>query len=237
MLVRNPGPGPETMTTQQDIRDFAYLHHVTHGEQKYGDEPFIVHLDDVWGILQEYASCIGGETIMRATRLVAYTHDFLEDVTVLGMDGKDVTEDILAQELVSETLFKAVKFCTDEKGQNRKERKAKTYARCRADIDRDYLAFRQHQDLQSDLLKSGWEYAKVHLDGYPHPYVYFGVAAKLADRLANLRRATADKSGLLSMYRKEKDAFRDALYVPGMFEPMWAEYDRLLDDPYARKTT
>ena len=222
------------MTDFKDIRDFAYFYHVTLGQQRYGEGTYVDHLDEVWGILQEYGpSCFGEGPLLAYLRQVAYTHDFLEDVTVLRPGEQ--AEVVLRQRLGSDSLFKAVKFCTDEPGGSRKERKAKTYARCRADIDRDYLAFHNNVSLRSFLLKAGWTFADVPVPGYPHPYVYFGVAVKLADRLANLRRATASKSSMLTMYRKEAQAFREALYLPDLLEPMWAEYDRLTDEKHARQ--
>lgn len=50
------------------------------------------------------------------------------------------------------------------------------------------------------------------------------VYLKLCDRISNVRAGGA----LRQMYRKEHEDFRRALYTPGLFEPMWAELDRLL---------
>lgn len=36
------------------------------------------------------------------------------------------------------------------------------------------------------------------------------------------------KSGLLEMYRKEQEAFREAVYRPGLCDLMWEEMDGLL---------
>jgi hypothetical protein len=55
---------------------------------------------------------------------------------------------------------------------------------------------------------------------------------KLADRLANLLNCTGSSAGLFQMYRKERDTFRAALYVPGDVDDadMWAFYDYILKD-------
>lgn len=52
---------------------------------------------------------------------------------------------------------------------------------------------------------------------------------KLADRLANVRSCRADgRNGLLSMYRREHDAFYEALYTPRR-DPMWSALHAVLD--------
>jgi guanosine-3',5'-bis(diphosphate) 3'-pyrophosphohydrolase len=88
-------------------------------------------------------------------------------------------------------------FCTDEPGLNRKQRKGATYARMRRDV----------------AAAPGW--------------IGSAVQVKLADRIANLRTCHRDNSSMLEMYRRESASFREALYVAGMCEPMWAEHDRL----------
>ena len=88
-------------------------------------------------------------------------------------------------------------FCTDEPGPNRKQRKAATYARMRRDV----------------AAAPAW--------------IRDAAQVKLADRIANLRASHRDNPSLLEMYRRESATFREALYVAGMCEPMWAEHDRL----------
>ena len=168
-----------------DARDFAIQ---AHGDQKYGDEPYVTHLDQVWAVLQEYGFT---ETCVRNG---AFLHDVLEDCPNVSR------EDIKAK-FGNATVY-IVDFCTDEPGHNRKERKAATYKRVRATIDL-----------------------------YPIQDNFFGIYAirvKVADRLSNLRSCHAVNPGLLPMYRKEREAFKTALYAPGVCDAMWAEYDALL---------
>jgi (p)ppGpp synthase/HD superfamily hydrolase len=51
---------------------------------------------------------------------------------------------------------------------------------------------------------------------------------KLADRIANVENGLASGSSLTQMYRKEHPAFKEALYVPGVADAMWAHLDQLL---------
>ena len=99
-------------------REFAMT---AHGDQKYGDMPYVAHLDQVasWLPLFGYddtASSGHGDQYQ-----VAYLHDVLEDT--------DVTEEDLRQAGFGEFVIEAVKFVTDEDGPNRKTRKRLTYRR------------------------------------------------------------------------------------------------------------
>ncbi len=82
-----------------------------HGEQRYGDQPYRVHLDAVTELLAPF-----GEQ----AQVVGYLHDVVEDTTV-------------TLETVSETFGDRVAAClalvTDEPGVNRRERKARTNAK------------------------------------------------------------------------------------------------------------
>lgn len=181
-----------------DIRDFAIK---AHGTQQYGDQPYVVHLDQVWAVLQEHGYT---DSFYRQG---AYIHDIIEDCTIKEPDGSlNMVMEQRLEEAVgySPILMYVAKFCTDEEGPNRKTRKALTYERCRRQIIQDYRG------------------------SIPFPSVPIAVRVKVADRLANLRNCLATKSDLIGMYRKERQAFRDALYVAGMCDSMWAEYDRLL---------
>ena len=101
---------------------------------------------------------------------------------------------------LSPEVITLIQFCTDEEGHNRKTRKAKTYERWAKDFK-----------------------AKP-------PWLPKAVRVKLADRIGNLRSCHRNGlTGLLQMYRKEKDIFRGALYVPGMADKMWAEYNHLIE--------
>ena len=82
-----------------------------HGDQKYGDGPYVRHLDDVAALAAPFG---------HLARVVAYLHDVLEDTKATG------------HELVThfgQSVRVAVALCTDEYGLNRRERKAKTNAK------------------------------------------------------------------------------------------------------------
>ncbi len=100
-------------------RAFAVL---THGEQKYGDQPYSVHLDAVVEILVPF-----GEE----ARVVGYLHDVAEDTPV--------TLETLRDEF-GERVAKLVGLVTDEPGKNRRERKARTNAKLAAVGAEDSLA-------------------------------------------------------------------------------------------------
>jgi len=92
----------------REAREFALA---AHGGQKYGTHPYSVHLDAVAGLAGDY-----GET----AQIVAYLHDVLEDTPVELREiedkfGKQVADCVL--------------ILTDEPGENRQERKRKTYAK------------------------------------------------------------------------------------------------------------
>jgi len=91
---------------KEKAREFAVERH---GEQKYGDLPYFVHLDEV----AEIASKYGDKAIT-----VAYLHDVVEDT--------ETELEEIENEFDSFTS-KCVAVLTDERGANRKERKAKTY--------------------------------------------------------------------------------------------------------------
>lgn len=80
-----------------------------HGDQLYGSKPYSVHLEHVVGILSKY-----GET----AQVIGYLHDVVEDT---GISVDDIKTEF------GEFIADCVSILTDESGQNRKERKTKTY--------------------------------------------------------------------------------------------------------------
>lgn len=82
-----------------------------HADQKYGDKPYIFHLEAVVAYLQPY-----GEQ----AKVIGYLHDVVEDTPVSVADIEN-TFGLFVAECVS--------ILTDEPGKNRKERKQKTYAK------------------------------------------------------------------------------------------------------------
>ncbi len=87
-------------------REFAIN---AHQNQKYGHLPYLVHLEAVVTILNNY-----GET----AQIIGYLHDVVEDTDISCKDIKNIFGDIVAD---------CVNVLTDESGRNRKERKKKTY--------------------------------------------------------------------------------------------------------------
>lgn len=102
------------LTTLRDAQVFVLA---AHHNQKYGDQPYYVHLQDTYKVLIEhkeydYDLC-----------MAAFLHDVLEDT--------DITYEYLV-EVFGEKIANIVRAVTDEPGKNRKERKAKTYPKIKA---------------------------------------------------------------------------------------------------------
>lgn len=88
-------------------RNFALAYH---GEQKYGRHPYAAHLDAVAEIVQAY-----GETAV----IIAYLHDTVEDTEAELHD---------IERAFGKHIADCVAVLTDRPGEDRKERKVKTYA-------------------------------------------------------------------------------------------------------------
>ena len=82
-----------------------------HGDQTYGDAPYVVHLDAVAAIAAPF-----GET----AEVVAFLHDVVEDTDVPLTEIEAEFGALVAQ---------CVAILTDEDGADRAERKRKTYAK------------------------------------------------------------------------------------------------------------
>ncbi len=91
---------------KQQAREFAIEHH---GEQRYGSHPYAVHLDAVANIAEPF-----GETAVT----VAYLHDVVED-TEVSLEQLEA--------MFGSLVARCVAILTDEPGDSRKQRKAKTY--------------------------------------------------------------------------------------------------------------
>ncbi len=92
--------------TETRARSFALKHH---GKQKYGEQPYSVHLDAVAGLVQQY-----GETAV----VIAYLHDVVEDTVVTLVEIEKTFGTLIAD---------CVAILTDEPGEDRQGRKKKTY--------------------------------------------------------------------------------------------------------------
>jgi len=148
-----------------------------HGDQKYGTQPYSVHLDAVAELVADY-----GEE----AKVVAYLHDVVEDT--------DVTVDEIRTRFGERVAF-CVCLLSDEPGVNRRERKARTNEKLTA-------------------IPSEYELVLV---------------VKAADRLANLRESVKGADGSkLEMYRREHDAFREAVYRDILCCAFWDEMDAIL---------
>lgn len=104
---------------RQTARSFAVA---AHADQKYGDRPYSFHLDAVAAIAEPY----GEEAVV-----IAYLHDTAEDTntTIAEIESK-----------FGSKVAACVALLTDEPGANRKERKAKTYAKLAAVRGQNELA-------------------------------------------------------------------------------------------------
>lgn len=102
----------------EDLRKAARAFAIeAHGDQTYGDAPYVTHLDAVVALLDAHGH---GDAA-----IAGYLHDVLEDT--------DTTRSELADEF-GERVATAVAFCSDEPGPNRKARKSATYARMARDL-------------------------------------------------------------------------------------------------------
>lgn len=162
-----------------------------HGDQKYGDLPYVHHLLAVAKVLEDFGYT--SDPYYHA----AIWHDSVEDTCSTESERDSLLTDIGLK--YGDGVRFAVWFCTDEIGPSRKERKERTY-------DKWTRAF----------LASSFG------------FVDMAARVKLADRLANL--AASKGSPLFSMYQKERESFRKALYVPGMADAMWDKYDSFFKD-------
>lgn len=90
----------------EEARQFAIE---AHGDQKYGDQPYLVHLEAVVGNLEDY-----GET----ARIVAYLHDVVEDTSVTCSE---------VEKLFGQFVADCVAILTDEPGKSRETRKSRAY--------------------------------------------------------------------------------------------------------------
>ena len=100
------------MRTLSEVRDFALL---AHGTQKYGELPYIVHLDDVAEVADRFE-------LHYAIQIAAYLHDILEDTKV---------EFSSIRAVFGLEIANLVRLVTDEPGKNRKERHRLTYPKTR----------------------------------------------------------------------------------------------------------
>ena len=99
-----------------ELRDFAIK---KHGDQKYGEHPYVFHLDMVYEVSLSHGL---PPVVNRAS---------------IGLDLKEDTN-VTEQEIVAnfgEEEAKLIEAVTDEPGKNRKEKKAATYPKIKANAN------------------------------------------------------------------------------------------------------
>lgn len=127
-------------------RDYAIY---KHGNQTYGDVPYVKHLDDVIYILIEHG--FDKDKYI----LSGYLHDIIEDTDTSYNDinkafGKEIAEII---------------YClTDELGKNRKERKEKTYSKLRTNTDSVIIKLADRIANIQNGIKNGSSILKTYVD-------------------------------------------------------------------------
>ncbi len=84
---------------------------VGHGPQRYGDQPYVTHLDAVAQLLEPYGP---------VAQTVGYLHDVVEDTPVTAEQVRGAFGEFVEQ---------CVNLVTDEPGTNRQERKTTTNAK------------------------------------------------------------------------------------------------------------
>ena len=156
--------------------------------------------DDVASLLREIANSTETQMLLSGYRLVYRTlqsrDSFLYNLfdTIHLGPLEDTEVDIQAIENeFGEFIADCVSLLTNEPGKNRKERKEKTYAKLKLVAGKEELA----------------------------------LVVSAADRLANVQVCIAHENKenmkLLKMYKAEHDAFRDAVYRPGLCEDLWSK--------------
>lgn len=105
-MLKNPANNSELVARAKTLATKA------HSNQKYGDQPYSIHLEAVESVLLEFG--VSDENL----RAAAWLHDVVEDTAVTLKE--------LEQEFPPE-VTKLVQAVTNEPGNNRKERSQKTY--------------------------------------------------------------------------------------------------------------
>jgi (p)ppGpp synthase/HD superfamily hydrolase len=143
-----------------------------HQHQKYGDDPYIVHLFDVVNVLHRFQHT--SEMVLAA----AWLHDVIEDTPLNYHDVKNATNEAVAD---------IVLRLTDEIGKNRKERKAKTMPKLRGELAAqtvklaDWIA-NVEEAVLSDNPKS-YRLVQMYKKDYPDLKAFFDGEEHFAEEL------------------------------------------------------
>ena len=97
-----------------------------HADQRYGDQPYMTHIDDVVFILKKWGekTSFPGFAVNQCI-IAGYLHDTIEDTTA--------TPDMIAA-LFDNEVAGIVMRVTDAEGSNRKERKLRSYPKMAEDV-------------------------------------------------------------------------------------------------------
>ncbi len=145
------------ITDLQDLREYAKGKHDDSG-QTYGDESYVVHLDDVNFWVTEFADeSISDEDLLTLERS-AYGHDLIEDT---GETYNDVEREFGIPEV---DIIYAV---TDETGKDRTERMFRTLAKIRDSRLGTLLKMADRYSNGSHSKKSGHRLYKRYVLEYP----------------------------------------------------------------------
>jgi len=106
---------------KNNAREFALK---AHGDQKYGEFPYYVHLDEVAKIASQHSGDLGEKA-----EIVAYLHDVVEDT--------DVTPEQVENSFGS-LVARCVSILSDEPGETRADRLANMRA-CVRSKNKDFL--------------------------------------------------------------------------------------------------
>ena len=180
---------PPMSYVESRARDFAIKRH---GDQKYGANPYAVHLDAVFQVLCDFG-------LPEDERVAGWLHDTVEDTGA-------TPEDIRIQ--FGPRVEKLV-WAVSGIGKNRKERKRDAFDKMRALVGRTPPSWRLADG-------SPWDGRQALMSDAEG-----AVNLKLADRIANVESSLRDGPGLLDMYRKEMAEFEAMLGGHGL-RRMWS---------------
>lgn len=134
------------MNRIEKAREFAII---AHGKQKYGNHPYIYHLDRTWEIANDF-------NLSEDVQVACYLHDVLEDTEVKfeeiwGEFGWEVAQ--------------LVFLVTDEWVRNRRERKDKTFPKIRSNENAVQIKLCDRiANIKSCLLDKNKSLLKMYVD-------------------------------------------------------------------------
>jgi (p)ppGpp synthase/HD superfamily hydrolase len=109
------------MTETPKLRQAKALAREAHADQRYGDQPYDVHLERVMSVLEQFGvtpETSSGEALLCA----AWLHDTLEDTR---LEASRI-------EAIDPLVLDLVRRVTDESGESRAEKKERTYPKIAA---------------------------------------------------------------------------------------------------------